>query len=130
MKNKPRPAGQSGFFGSFYRSRNFTAVYIIVFAAMTLGYLGLTLLPQPDKLVLHQYHLTAASFRWILYPAVLLIVISWVLSLIGSLRVKSYSDVIKNSADGQAFSLLALGFLALTLAQTYSGLESTIFARI
>jgi hypothetical protein len=130
MQNNLKPAQQKTRLNVFRWSANTRLIYVLVFAALTLVYLGFTLIPQPDKLVLRQYHLTVASYRWLLYPAILLFAVSWVLGVLGSVRIKDYSNLIKDSRDGRAFNVVAAGFLVLAISQPFTSLLSTVFGRI
>lgn len=111
-------------------SRAWKNFYIFAFTAITAAYLLLTLVPKPAAAVLKQYDISAADYRLLIYPAVILLVISWTLSLIGSLRVKSYSRLIGDSADGKALGLFAAAFMVLTICQPLISLLGNIFAHI
>jgi hypothetical protein len=105
-------------------------IAITFFTASTLAYLILTLFPAPDKAVLRQYHLTIASYRGILFPAVIILVISWVVSLYGAVKIKAYADVIKKSNEGRALNIISAGFLVLTVSQPVYAALAGVFGQI
>jgi hypothetical protein len=94
----------------------FTYVYIAVFFLLTIAYLAESLLPKPDKQILTHYHLSQVGYHWLIDPLVTLLVIIWLVSLYGSIRVKSYSRLIKNTKDGEGFNLISNGLLVLTIS--------------
>lgn len=107
-----------------------TYTYILAFAGMTLAYLGLTLIPSPDRRVLTQYHLSPASYRWLLYPAIILLVASWILTVVAALGVLNYARLIKNSGDGKGFWIIGIGIIVLSLSQPLGGLITNMINHI
>jgi hypothetical protein len=95
---------------------NFSYIYLAAFSILTIAYLAENFLPKPDKMVLNKYHLSLAGYHWLVYPLVTLLVLIWLASLYGSLRVKSYSKLIKSSHDGRGMNRISNGLLVLTLS--------------
>jgi len=114
----------------FNWSKKLKWIYILFYIALILSYIGLALIPAPDKQVLNQYHLSTTHYHLILYPVVMLLVVSWTLSLIGSINVKNYSALIKNSKDGAAFSIIGAGFMVLATAQPLNSLAQNILGHV
>jgi len=108
----------------------FKWVYVAAFIALSATYLGLTLIPAPDKAVLTQHHITASDYRWLVYPAVILLAVSWIFGLVGSFRMKAYSNIIRKSSDGSAFNYISAGFLLYTFVQPLSSLTANVFGHI
>lgn len=104
---KNRPAGKRPIFNY---------IYLVVFFVLTIAYICEAVLPKPDTVLLHHYHLSESGYRWLIDPLVILLVIIWLISLYGSLRVKSYAQLIKGSKDGRGMDLIANGLLTSTIA--------------
>lgn len=95
---------------------NFSYIYVAIFLLLTIAYLCESILPKPDKAILSHYHLSRAGYYWLVDPLVTILVIIWLISLYGSLRVKSYARLISNSKDGKGMNLISNGLLTLTLS--------------
>lgn len=95
---------------------NLTRLYLALFVILTLAYLGESFLPEPDKTVLTHYHLSHAGYYRLIVPLVIMLVIIWAISLYGSLRVKSYARLIRNSKDGKGMNLISNGLLTQTIS--------------
>ena len=83
---------------------NFSYIYLAVFFSLIVIYLAESFIPKPDKLVLKLLHLSTTGYYWTLYPLVIVLVIIWLISLYGALRVKSYSKLIAKSPDGKGMN--------------------------
>jgi hypothetical protein len=93
----------------------FSIIYTAVFFILTAAYILETFLPKPDKTVLTHYHLNHAGYYELVIPLVVILVIIWLISLYGSLRVKSYARLINNSKDGKGVNLISNGLLVQTI---------------
>lgn len=102
-------------------------LYTSAFSALVVTYLGISFLSVPSRLVLKKYNLTITSYRWLILPIVILIVATWLVSFYGSMRFKSYSEVIKKSRDGHALDFISTGLLVLTIALPFSAVLGSIF---
>ena len=92
-------------------------VYIGLFAALILVYLGLNLLISPDKTSLAHYHLSSAGARAITYSVVIPISLIYVIGAYGSLTMKGYSQLIRSSKEGRSLNTISNGLLVLVLSQ-------------
>jgi hypothetical protein len=91
-------------------------IYVVVFFLLAIAYLLESLLPKPDQQVLTHYHLTQSGYRWLIDPLVIILTIIWLVSLYGSIRVKSYAGLIKNTRDGRGFNHISNGLMVLTIS--------------
>jgi hypothetical protein len=105
-----------GFMWSKLGRRNSSELYIIIFALLTIGYLAEAFLPKPNQLLLSHYHLSHNGYYWLVVPLVILLVIIWITSLYGSLKVKAYARLIEGSKDGQGMNLIGIGLLIQTFS--------------
>jgi len=95
---------------------DFTRIYVAIFVILTIAYLVETILPKPDKAILTHYHLSHASYYWLIDPLAIILVLIWLVSLYGSLRVKAYARVIDGSKDGKGMNLIGNGLLTQTIS--------------
>jgi len=95
---------------------DFTRIYVAIFVILTIAYLVETILPKPDKAILTHYHLSHASYYWLIDPLAIVLVLIWLVSLYGSLRVKAYARVIDGSKDGKGMNLIGNGLLTQTIS--------------
>jgi hypothetical protein len=91
-------------------------VYIAVAAVLTIAYLLLSLLPDPNPAVLKTYSLTTTTYFWIITPVVTLLALIWIAGYYGSLNIKDYSWLIRRSSDGQEINTVSNGLLVLSLS--------------
>ena len=94
----------------------FKRAYTASFALLVVLYLCLTFIPTPDRTALHHYHLSTSRFHWLVLPIVIFLILIWIAAYYGSLRVQSYAYLIRRSADGKAFKLVADGILILAIS--------------
>jgi len=95
---------------------NFTTLYIVLFAILTITYLAEAFLPKPSKVFLAHYHLSHTGYYELIIPLVIILVVIWLISLYGSVKVKNYARLIKESKDGQGMDLIADGLLVQTIS--------------
>lgn len=96
--------------------KNFIGLYIVLFVLLTISYLAESFLPKPNKLVLTHYHLSNTGYYELLIPLVCILVVIWLISLYGALRVKSYARLIRGSKDGRGMNLIGNGLLVQTFS--------------
>jgi len=105
--------------GALNWSRNykfrFSYIFTAAFLLLTAGYLLETFIPRPDQKVLTQYHLSHTGYYELIVPLVVILVGIWLISLYGSLRVKSYARLINNSKDGKGMNHISNGLLIQTI---------------
>jgi len=103
------------------------AVYIIL-GIFALIYAGLSVGLPPDPAALSRYHLSSTQDRLLILTIVIPIVAIWWAAFYGYYGLKRYAGLVKKSADGKAFSVIAdgLGILAISLPVTQ--ITSTILA--
>ncbi len=101
-----------------------------LFIGLTAIYLAETLSVAPDKAALVKYSLTSTQFTWIVLSFSLPYVVIWFIALVGYLRFRSYTEVIKNSKDGSAFSTISKGLLLLSLWLPVAAALSAVATRL
>jgi len=94
----------------------FTHFYVAIFLVLTIAYLAEAILPKPDNAVLTHYHLTPTSYHLLIDPLATILVMIWLVSLYGSLRVKAYARLIQGSNDGNGMNLISNGLLVQTIS--------------
>jgi hypothetical protein len=98
------------------RQQNFIGAYIALFILLTISYLAESFFTKPDKLVLDHYHLSHSGYYELVIPLVIILVLIWLVSLYGSLRIKSYARLIQGSKDGIGMNLISNGLLIQTIS--------------
>ncbi len=86
-----------------------------LFILFSFLYLASAILTEPNKVTLEKYSLSATQLIWLGLTVALPYVIIWFIALIGYLRFKSYTDGIRGSKDGEAFSVMGRGLLLLSI---------------
>lgn len=102
-------------------------VYYLSFFFLAFLYIGLTFFSLPDSSTLHHYHLTPTHYHELLIPIVIFIELIWLASLYGSVKIKSYAWLIRDSADGRAFNTIGNGIMVLTLSSPFISDLTSIF---
>ena len=101
-------------------------LYIGAFAVLTAVYVALSFLVSPDPKSLKLYHLSTGGARALTASFVIPISIIWLAGLYGSLKIRSYSQLVKKTKEGPAFSLLALGIVALVITQPIAAVLTSL----
>ncbi len=86
-----------------------------LFILFSIIYLLQSLLTKPDKTSLEKYHLTVAHAHELGLTIAIPYLIIWFIALIGYLRLRDYTESIKDSKDGAAFATISIGVLWLAL---------------
>lgn len=102
-------------------------IYYFSFFFLVFLYIGLTFFTLPNNTTLHHYHLTPARYHELLIPIVFFIMIIWLTSFYGSIKIKSYASLIRGSADGRAFNIIGNGLIVLTLSSPFMSDLAGIF---
>ncbi len=85
--------------------KRLTSLFIILSAT----YIALTVLLPPDKAALAKYHLTASQAIALGLTISLPYLVIWFIALVGYLRLRSYTDSIAHTKDGDAFLRMSQG---------------------
>ena len=100
--------------------------YSAILAALIVLYIGLSLLPAPDKHALVQYHLSPLNARILSTTIVLPVIAIWIVAMYGFIKLKEYSELIKKSPDGKAFNTMSLGVLLLAIGSPITAVLSSL----
>lgn len=106
--------------------RERTALYGFSFFCLVVIYILLAFLPLPDAATLNRYNLDAVHYRWLVLPIIIFLVVIWLVSFYGALRVKAYANLIENFPDGRAFNAIGSGFMILALSLPFTSTLSSI----
>lgn len=101
--------------------------YYLSFFFLIFLYIGLTFFTLPSDMTLRHYHLTPAHYHELIIPIVIFIMIIWLASFYGSVKIKSYAALIRGSADGRAFNIIGNGLIVLTLSSPFMSDLTGIF---
>lgn len=99
-----------------------------IYVALSVLYIGFTLLAEPSKATLAQYSITANQLRLVSLAVILPYIVIWFIALLGYVRLKDYTAFIKSSKDGKAFSTVVLGILWLGLWMPISSVAASAAA--
>lgn len=86
-----------------------------LFAAFAVVYILQTVLVAPDKATLARYHMSSEGLKALSLTVILPYIIIWIISLIGYLRLLTYTRSISGSKDGVAFQIICRGLLMIVL---------------
>lgn len=82
---------------------------------LTIVYLVVTFATPVDQATLHRYHVSSGSVEVLLLTITLPYIVIWYMALIGYLRLRDYTQAIKDTKDGAALGRISMGILWLTL---------------
>lgn len=99
----------------------------IIFLIITLAYVSLALLLPADPTALQKYHLTQAQANWINLSFIVPLVAVWLSAFYGYITFRSYSESIKDSADGKILHKLSTGLMVLAFSLPTLALVGTVF---
>jgi hypothetical protein len=105
-------------------------VYLALAALLIILYPLLTLIPKPPDKILKTYGLTDSSYYLVIVPIVVLLIAIWLAGFYGSLNLKKYSSLIRDSRDGRAMNLISNGLLVLSLSMPLTAVVGAISALI
>lgn len=86
-----------------------------LFILLSLIYLASAVFTKPAEATLEKYSISASQAILLGLTIALPYVIIWFIALVGYLRFKSYTDGIRGSRDGEAFSVMAKGLFLLSI---------------
>lgn len=99
------------------------------FGLLALVYVVQTAVLPPDPATLHRYHITSATASLLGLSVALPYVVTWVIALIGYIRLRVYADTITDSPDGEAFKTIADGVLGLAVWLPLTAVVGAIVTR-
>lgn len=97
-----------------------------LFVTFSLIYLLHGILIPPDKAILEKYDVSAGQMVGLLLTITIPYVVIWFVALVGYLRFRHYTQSIKGSKDGAAFTIICKGLLLFTLWLPLSALTGTL----
>jgi len=100
-------------------------VYIVL-GIFALIYAGLSVGLPPDPATLARYHLSSTQDRLLVLTIVIPFVAIWWAAFYGYYGLKRYSGLVKKSADGKAYSVIADGLGILAISLPISQITSTL----
>lgn len=95
------------------------AIFIITYVAVTFGV-------PPDPETLERYNLTATRMRFLSLTIAIPLVAIWYAAFYGFAKFKDYAELIKQSADGQAFTKIANGLMVLAIGLPLNSITSAV----
>lgn len=85
----------------------------LLFAAFSIIYLAQSLLLPPDQATLDKYNLSTGQFAAVIITIAVPYLLIWFVALGGYMSLRSYTESIRDTKDGRAFSIISKGLLVL-----------------
>lgn len=102
----------------------------LVFLLLSIIYVLQSFLTKPNASTLQKYHLGSGQFKWLILTIVVPLVVIWIISLLGYLRLREYTEKIDDDRDGKAFKLINKGILFFGLWLPLSSVLNNYFSSI
>jgi hypothetical protein len=100
------------------------------YAAFLLAFLGLTLLPAPDRATLTRYHLSPLGLRLLDITIIIPEAIIWFIAFYGYHKLHRYGQLIKQDKEGRQVNRLSRGLLFLSISLPITTIISSILTLI
>ncbi len=102
-----------------------SSLYVLFIAVYLFQILAL----PADKATLKKYHLGTTQVRVLALTVAIPYIIIWLVALVGYLRLKAYTGLIKKDKDGAAFQKISQGIFWLTLWLPLSTIIANFFSQ-
>jgi hypothetical protein len=89
-------------------------------------YSAFVLLPKPDPVTLHQYHLSPTGLRLIDLTIIIILAGTWFAGFYGYAKLQKYTELIRGTKDGEQVAKLAKGMFILVMWLPVSSVSSAI----